>query len=139
MTKPWCNALVDYAVVAESDNRRVVMSKGLAKEFKKVAAKDKAKLISWMTIWTEDREGAISTQRFKAQDSFTDKKGRRVQVWAFKSYQARLYGFIRKVEGKETFLVTAADSSKKNDDADPIKLKKASDEAFKVLDAVGIR
>jgi len=139
VTKPWCQSLSDYAVVVESDNRRVVMAKGLAKEFEKVTLKDKAKLVSWMKIWTEDREGAISTQRFKSQDSFTDGKGRRVQIFAFKSFQARLYGFIRKIEGKETFLVTAADAAKKNDEADPAKLQRASKEAFKVLDAVGIR
>lgn len=139
MTKAWCKALDDYAVVAESGNRRVVMAKGLAKEFKKVANKDKAKLLSWMENWTRDREGAISTQRFKSQESFTDHKGRRVQIWAFKSFQARLYGFIRKIEDKETFLVTAADASKKDDEADPVKLKRASEGAFKVLDAVGMR
>jgi len=131
--------LSDYAVVVESDNRRVVMAKGLAKEFRKIAVKDQAKLRSWMEIWTEDREGAISTQRFKAQDSFTDAKGRRIHVYAFKSYQARLYGFSRKIEGKETFLVTAADAAKKDDEADPAKLQRASREGFKVLDAVGIR
>lgn len=139
MTTSWCKSLGDYAVVVESGNRRVVMAKGLAKEFGKIAVKDKAKLRAWMEIWTEDREGAISTQKFKSQDGFTDGKGRRVQIWAFKSYQARLYGFIRKIEGKETFLVTAADAAKKDDEADPAKLQRASREAFKVLDAVGIR
>lgn len=139
MTKPWCKELDDFAVVVESDNRRVVMAKGLAKEFGKVAKKDKANLRSWLEIWTEDREGAISTQRFKSQDSFTDAKGRRIQIWAFKSYQARLYGFIRKIEGKETFLVTAADAAKKDDKADSAKLQRASKEGFKALDAVGIR
>lgn len=139
MAKPWCKALADYAVVAESDNRRVAMSKGLAKEFGKVSQKDKAKLLVWMKIWTEDREGAISTQRFKSQDSFTDRNGRRVQVWAFKSFQARLYGFIRQIEGRETFLVTAADAAKKNDDADPVKLKRASTEAFRILDLLSMR
>lgn len=139
MTKAWCEALDDYAVVVESGNRRVVMAKGLAKEFKKVTTKDKAKLLSWMKIWAGDCEGAISTQRLKYQDHFTDQKGRRVQIWVFKSFQARLYGFVRKIEDKETFLVTAVDASKKDDQADPVKLKKASEEAFKVLVAVGIR
>lgn len=139
MTKPWCASLSDYAVVAESDNRRVVMAKGLAKEFQKIALKDQAKLRAWMKIWTEDREGAISTQRFKSQDSFNDAKGRRIQIYAFKSYQARLYGFIRKIEGKETFLVTAADAAKKDDNADPAKLQRASKQGFEVLDALGIR
>lgn len=139
MTKPWCKSLEDYEVVAESANRRVVMAKGLAKEFRKVASKDKAKLLSWMKIWTSDRDGAISTQRFKSQESFTDGQGRRVQVWAFKSYQARLYGFIRRIEAKETFLVTAADASKKDDEADPARLQKASKEAFRVLDVLGMR
>lgn len=115
------------------------MAKGLAKEFRKVASKDKAKLLSWMKIWTSDRDGAISTQRFKSQESFTDGQGRRVQVWAFKSYQARLYGFIRRIEAKETFLVTAADASKKDDEADPARLQKASKEAFRVLDVLGMR
>ena len=115
------------------------MAKGLAKEFKKVKTKDKAKLLSWMEIWTADRDGALSTQRFKFQQGFTDQQGRRVQIWAFKSYQARLYGFIRKIEGRETFLVTAVDASKKDDDADPVKLQKASRAGFKALDALGMR
>lgn len=139
MTKSWCESLNEYAVIAESDNRRVVMAKGLAKEFKKIATKHQAKLKSWMEIWTTDREGAISSQKFKYQDSFQDGKGRRIQIYAFKSFQARLYGFSRKIEGKDTFLVTAADAAKKDDEADPAKLQRASKEGFRILDAVGIR
>lgn len=139
MDKPWCAQLDDYAVAAESGNRRVVVAKGLAKDFKKIATKDQAQLRRWMEIWTNDRDGAISTERFKSQDSFTDDKGRKVQIWAFKSYQARIYGFIRTVEGKETFLAGAIDPSKKNDNADKNNLKRAKTEAFRVLQALGIR
>lgn len=139
MDKPWCSDLTDYAVVAESDGRRVVMAKGLAKEFGKAAKKDKAQLLRWMQIWTGDHEGAISTQRFKHQENFSDVKGRKVAIWAFKSFQARLYGFIRTVEKKETFLVGAVDPSKKDDEADKAVLKRAKIAAFDVLNRLKIR
>jgi len=135
----WCKNLTEYQAVAQSDGRRVVVWEALAKEYRKIPTKDQGSLLRWMEIWSGDLDCAISTQRFKSQDSFTDQKGRKVQIWAFKSYQSRMYGFVRKVENKETFFVTAIDPAKKDDDADPAVLKRAKVEAFRVLDVLGIR
>jgi hypothetical protein len=135
----WCNQLPDYEVVVEGDDRRVVMSGGLDKEYRKIAVKDKASLRRWIENWCGDVDGAIPDTRMKAQDRFSDVKERTVLVIAFKSYQARLYGFIRKVAEKETFFISAIDPDKKDDEADPKVLKKAKLEAFRVLDRLKIR
>lgn len=139
MVPHWCSQLPDYEVVVERDGRRVAMCGGLDKEYRRIAPKDKAALRRWMENWCSDVEGAIPDTRMKAQERFSDAKGRTVLIIAFKSYQARLYGFIRKISNKETFLVAAIDPEKKDDDADPKILKKAKLEAFRILELMKIR
>ncbi|MBO9710468.1 MAG: hypothetical protein J7521_19880 [Caulobacter sp.] len=129
----------DYEVVVEGDGRRVVMSGGLDKDYRKIATKDKASLRRWMENWCGDVEGAMPDTRMKAQERFSDVKGRTVLIIAFKSYQARLYGFIRRVAERDTFFVTAIDPDKKDDDADPKVLKRAKLEAFRILEVMNLR
>jgi hypothetical protein len=136
---PWCNHLREYEVVVEAANRRVVMNVGLEKEYRKIATKDKATLRRWMELWCDDVDGAIPDTRLKAQHRYADAQGRNVLIFAFKAYQARLYGFIREIEGKLTFLITAADSDKKDDGADQKVLDRASGEAFRILKTIDIR
>jgi hypothetical protein len=139
LAQPWCKGLEDYSVVAEGATRRVVMHHGLAKEFGKAKAQDKAKLLSWIQIWCDKPEGSIPAEKLKSQEHFTDAKGRKVHIFALKAHQARLYGFIRVVQTKETFLFASVDPSKKDDSADPAVIKRAKNEAFRVLDVLGIR
>lgn len=140
MTEPWCNKLAEYEVVAESDSRRVVMLKSLAKEYKKLKHKDKAGLLRWIQIWCDDQQaGAIPREKFKKQDNYRNAEGKSIAVYCFKFFQGRLYGFSRIVEKKETFLISAIDPAKKNDDADQNLLARAKEEGFRVLKVLGIR
>jgi hypothetical protein len=131
--------LAEYEVAVRAKTRCVAIDRGLEKLFKKVTPKDQGKIRRWMEIWCRDGAANIPKENLKPQERFQDVKGRSVQIWAFKSYQARMYGFSRIVDGRETFFVTAIDPAKKNDDADPAMLKKSKNEAFRILDVLGLR
>lgn len=139
MTEVVRNEIAEYEVVVHAGERRVAMNRGLVKLFAKITPKDKGRLRRWMEIWCRDGAANIPRENMKPQERFHDDQGRSVQVWAFKSYQARLYGFSRIVDSKETFFVTAVDPAKKDNNADPGVIKKAKIEAFRILDLLGIR
>lgn len=139
LASSWCDDLPEYEVVAECDGRRVVMLGKLRKEYKRVERKDAAAVLRWMQIWCRDEVDALPPERFKQQERYVGATGSVVKISAFKSYQARFYGFSRSVQGKETFFVTALDPAKKSDQADPQMLKRASDEAFRILAALKIK
>lgn len=125
-------------MIAESDTRRVVVNTGLAKAQKKVEKKDQASVWHWMKIWVRDqKDAAIPEERFKFQTRWKGPGGENIRVSVFKSYQARYYGFTREVEGKETFLVSAIDPAKKDNQADPAMYKRVGEEALRVMRALG--
>lgn len=132
MASHWCNQLPEYEVVAEGDKRRVVAWVKLAKEQRKVKPKDQGGILRWMKNWADGVDN-IPEEKFKYQDRFTQNGFHPVRISAFKNHQARYYGFNRVVEGKDTFFVTAIDPSKKDNNADPAMLERASKEAFNIL------
>jgi maltooligosyltrehalose synthase len=134
----WCNQLPEYALVVESDNRRVVAWDKLTKDQRKVKPKDQGSVLRWMKNWTDGVEN-IPEERFKFQERFTKNGFHPVRISTFKSFQARYYGFNRIVEGKDTFFITAIDPSKKDNDADPAMLDRASKEAFRVLETLNVK
>lgn len=56
-----------------------------------------------------------------------------VLLWAFKVWQFRLYGFIKKLEGKETFIGVDFDDAKKQNKADQDLLNRAQKHCKKYL------
>jgi hypothetical protein len=71
---------------------------------------------------------ALGEDKFKFEDSFPDEKGRQVPVYAFKSFQLRLYGGILTVDGKRCFVGVRVDSAKKSDKADQQLLRAAAND-----------
>ncbi len=57
-----------------------------------------------------------------------------IGVYALKAWQFCLYGFERSINGKQCFVATCVDPSKKNDRADQKKLRKAAKLAGIFLD-----
>lgn len=70
----------------------------------------------------------LSDEKFKKEENFPDGKGGKVAVWAFKSWQWRLYGTILPVAGRRTFVGVSVDASKKRNKADRELMKRAADE-----------
>ncbi|GBE44286.1 hypothetical protein BMS3Bbin10_02377 [bacterium BMS3Bbin10] len=110
--------------LCEGKRFRVVMTRAVAKEFKKAEAKERARCKKWMGFYAEDGDTNLDKQkfRFEARLPVGDKKGTRVAVYAFKAWQLRLYGSLI----GNTFVVTEIDTSKKSDRADSKKLKSAA-------------
>lgn len=139
MASHWCSLLPDYALLADSEKRRVVVHGKLKKEQAKVDRQHYVVIIRWMKIWTTDVVGGVPPEKFKFQARFTEKGFHPVAIWVFKAHQPRYYGFTRVVEGKETFFVTAIDPAKKQDDANPEVLARAGREAFRILKLLGLQ
>jgi len=70
----------------------------------------------------------LSDEKFKKEQNFPDGKGGKVAIWAFKSWQWRLYGTIMHVAASRCFVGTAVDAAKKRNKADRKLMKAAADE-----------
>jgi hypothetical protein len=77
---------------------------------------------------------ALGEDKFKFEDSFPDGKGRQVHVYAFKSFQLRLYGGILTVAGKRCFVGVRVDPSKKSDKADQGLLRSAANDIAELVE-----
>lgn len=77
---------------------------------------------------------ALDDEKFKFEDSFPDETGRQVPVYAFKSFQWRLYGGILTVNGKRCFVGVRIDPSKKKDKADQQLLRAAANDIADLLE-----
>lgn len=77
---------------------------------------------------------ALGEDKFKFEDSFPDGKGRQVHVYAFKSFQWRLYGGILTVAGKRCFVGLRVDPSKKSDKADQGLLRSTASDIAELVE-----
>lgn len=135
----WSILLPDYTLIAENGERRVVVREKLKKVQAKVDDQHRLTIRNWMRFWVNDGPQDIPPEKFKFQQRFNQNGFKPVVISAFKSYQARYYGFSRVVDGKMTFFVTAIDPAKKDDKANDEVLERASREAFRVLKALKIQ
>jgi hypothetical protein len=71
---------------------------------------------------------ALGEDKFKFEDSFADGRGKQVQVYAFKSFQFRIYGGILTVAGKRCFVGVRFDPTKKSDKANQQLLRFAAND-----------
>lgn len=80
---------------------------------------------------------ALGEDKFKFEDSFSDGRGRQVHVYAFKSFQLRLYGGILTVANKRCFVGLRSDPSKKSDKANQQLLRAAANDIAELLEYGG--
>ncbi|UXN61562.1 hypothetical protein [Phyllobacterium zundukense] len=74
----------------------------------------------------------LGEKMFKSLGRAKDGAGNTVQIHEFKSYQFRIYGVIKQYKGRKAYVGTACDPSKKQDKADPKKIKKAAEKSEEV-------
>jgi hypothetical protein len=67
-----------------------------------------------------------------AEGWFPSRNDKRVRLEALKAWQLRAYGFCQQFGGRQTFFITGADASKKQDAANPAILAAAGAEAVRV-------
>lgn len=96
----------------------------LMRTFDNLNVREKARLKKWMERYAEDGSKYLDDQKFKNEGRFPSglPSGERYQVYAFKAWQIRLYGCI----ANKRFVITEIDASKKQNKADPKKLKSAA-------------
>ncbi|WP_370197521.1 hypothetical protein [Roseibium sp.] len=102
----------------------ICMLKKLERTFKKLDVKERARLLKWMKSYAKDGAKYLDDQKFKGEGRFPSglPSGEKYTVYAFKAWKIRLYGCF---EGKR-FLITEIDPAKKQNKADPQKLKNAA-------------
>lgn len=92
--------------------------------------KDRAKIeASMKRMFAENGHRNMPDNRFKAEKA-RSVGGKKVQVWAFKSYQLRVYGLMGSVHGKQAFFAVEVDPKKKRDKADPNALVRAAEKGI---------
>lgn len=115
----------DLIEVSVGKSFSVYMTRGVAKRFDKVAAKDRARCRAWMQRFADDGYENLDNTKLKNEGQFStgDRSGTKVTVWAFKAWQLRVYGGV--VRGS-LFVCTEIDDSKKQDAANRDLLKSAA-------------
>jgi hypothetical protein len=91
-----------------------------------------AQLERYFERYVEHGQKGLNDKMFKSQKREANADGVQVKVWEFKAYQFRIYGIQQNVAGKACFMGTACDPSKKQDKADPQKIKKAAEQSSRI-------
>ncbi|MCB0020190.1 MAG: hypothetical protein KDE09_20505 [Anaerolineales bacterium] len=76
---------------------------------------------------------SLDSRMFKQQGRERDAHGNEVLIFAFKSYQFRIYGSVRDYKGRRAFVGTACENSKKTNKANPQILAKAARKSSEVM------
>jgi hypothetical protein len=81
-----------------------------------------------------DVQRRLSQEKFKKEGNFPDGHHGKIAVWAFKSWQWRLYGTTLTVEGRRCFVGMKVDDAKKQDRANQTILKNTALEIGALLE-----
>lgn len=104
---------------------RVSMLKSVAKEFKRLDATRRARLLKWMGRYAEDGFEYLDAEKLKREGKFPlgGRNGAEIAILAFKAWQVRVCGGV--VSGNH-FIASEIDSSKKQDKADRALLERSA-------------
>jgi hypothetical protein len=125
----------EFALVKDGPYAAVRLAPALHKDYMELFEKNddfskkrRKHLERYFTRYCDIGPQALGEDKFKFEDSFPDGKGKQVHVYAFKSFQLRLYGGILTVAGKRCFVGVRSDPSKKSDKADQQLLRSAAND-----------
>lgn len=118
----------DLERVCGGDHCDVWLLKRVAKAFRVLDAKKRARLSELMGILAQDGHQYLPPEKFRFEERFRvgGSAGRDVAVYAIKGWQVRLYGSFVVVNGRNAFVGSEMDSSKKQDNADRATLERAA-------------
>jgi len=97
-----------------------------------ILMKARAQVEATMKAWCKFGPSDFPPQKFKFEKHY-EKGGKSVRVEVFKARHVRFYGAATNVNGKAMFLVTAVDTSKKDNKADPAILEAAGKAAHELI------
>ncbi len=109
-----CSTLVDH------DGSRVWITHEERRSYDDFDEQGRERLLRIMHNWCEER--ALTNKMINRNEG---RSTGGIMLQAFKSFKHRFYGFERAIAGIRTFVVLDYDGAKKQDKADPKKLKRA--------------
>lgn len=118
----------DLERVCEGNHCGVWLLRRVAKTFRALDAKRRARLMELLRILSQDGDKYLSPEKFRFEKRchVGGAAGRDVAVYAVKGWQVRLYGSFVKVGGQNAFVCSELDASKKQDAADQGMLERAA-------------
>lgn len=132
---------VEFVCVADGPYAAVRLSPDLHREYMQLfesndqlSKKRRKHLERYFARYCELGHQALGDDKFKFEDSFPDGRGKQVHVYAFKSFQLRLYGGILTVAGKRCFVGVRSDPAKKSDKANQQLLRLAASDIAELLE-----
>ena len=118
----------DLELVCEGDHCDVWLLLRVAKAFRSVDAKQRARILELMRILSRDGKTYLAPDKFRFEERFRvgGASGRDVPVYAIKGWKVRIYGSFIQVQGRNAFVGSEIDPSKKQNAADRGKLERAA-------------
>lgn len=115
-------------LVAQGDICRIYLSEGALNEYwalkeraernEQNSAKAWRQLVKYFNRFCDHGHQKMLEEHFKSEGSYPMGNGKKVQIYAFKPHQWRLYGTVCNYQGFISFVGTKVDPSKKSNKAD---------------------
>jgi len=88
----------ELELVCEGRSYKVSMTASVAKAFKKVDAKERARIIKWMNRFADDGAEFLDAEKLKHEGKYPlgNRAGTEVAIFAFKAWQVRVCGGARR-------------------------------------------
>lgn len=111
--------------LAECNGSQVAIARNVRDEYDALPTKQLGRFQRAMEMWCEGHR--LPKEMWNANEGRSPKQNLLIQ--AIKAFKVRLYGFVRHVGDKKTFIIVDLDPAKKQDKADPIIVKRAKSRA----------
>lgn len=121
-----------FTIRFEGRQRAIAFDEAQWNVMGEILPETRVKIEAVMNAYCEYGPMNIPPQRFKFEMQHSA-GGKKTRVEAFKGRHVRFYGACGHLGGRPVFLVTASDTAKKSDAADPKKLKAAGTRAHELL------
>jgi len=124
---------VDFPVVSNGPAGSVRLAPDVFAEYGKVcegrdeiSTKRKRHFERYFERFCATHQHGLGPEKFDKQGDFPDGRGSSVAIFAFKSWQCRIYGAILHLGNRKCFIGAAIDTSKKQDKANQRILREAA-------------
>jgi hypothetical protein len=106
--------------LVHTDGVQVAILTAIREDYEAIEQRKRDRFERIMEMWCEGRR--LTEEMFNANEG---RSSGNLLLQAFKAFKVRLYGFVRPVAGRKTFIIVAIDPAKKQDRADPRVLSRA--------------
>jgi len=128
--------LSDLVPIKDGPKGAVKLTTDVADAFEGVDARGRARILRTMSYFCDIGSTKLQKEVYRFEERINVGSGnrrKRIPIYAFKGSQVRIYGSVRSINKKRTFVGTEIDASKKQNKANRALLKKAA-EKFEALE-----